>query len=170
MASYRVLLPAWFGTHMPGSRTIQIARSPRLLTPSRFSMSVGQARRRRLVYYNLTMRSGLRYIHHSRIPQLILVSYLYSETFLLYGLTLWQVGNVPLARVVLSQQHTRPFSASVSQFSSCLLLDLQSFATMLVKQIIPMGWTISVFISSCVPLWTLTFPPFQILSSHITYP
>jgi len=150
MASYRVLLPAWFGTHMPGSRTIQIARSPRLLTPSRFSMSVGQARRRHLVYYNLTMRSGLRYIHHSRIPRLILV------------------GNVPLARVVLSQQHTRPFSASVSQFSSCLLLDLHSFATMLVKQIIPMGWTISLF--SCVPLWTLTFPPFQILSSHITYP
>jgi len=134
MASYQVLLPAWFGTHMPGRRTTQTARSPRLLTHWRFSMSVGQARRGRLVYCNLTMRLGLRYIHHSRIPQLILV------------------GNAPLARVVLSQQHTRPFSASVSQFSSCLLLDLQSFATMLVKQIIPMGWTISVFISSCMPL------------------
>jgi hypothetical protein len=152
MASYQVLLPAWFGTHMPGRRTTQTARSPRLLTHWRFSMSVGQARRGRLVYCNLTMRSGLRYIHHSRIPQLILVSYLYSEIFSPYGLTLWQVGNAPLARVVLSQQHTRPFSASVSQFSSCLLLDLQSFATVLVKQIIPMGWTISVFISSCVPL------------------
>lgn len=55
-------------------------------------------------------------------------------------LTLWQVGNVPVARVTPSQQRTRHFYASVSPFSSCSLPGLRCFATLLVRRIISSRW------------------------------
>ena len=66
-----------------------------------------------------------------------------------HGLTPRQVGNAPVAIVVLSQQRTLLFSASALPFSSCSLLDLQSSATLLVRQTIPMAWTFFVLISPC---------------------
>jgi len=115
MVSSQVPLPASYGTHTPGRRTTRTVRLPRPLTPSRFSTSAGQTRREPRVYCSPTTRSGLRYIHHNHIPRLILV------------------GNARLARAVPFRQHTQPFSASASPSSSCSLLDLRSFATLLVK-------------------------------------
>jgi len=132
MASSQVALPASYGTHTPGSRASQTVRLLRLLTPSRFSMSVGQARRGPLASCSLTMRSGSRYIHHNHIPRLV------------------PVGSALLAKAVLSQQRTRLFYVSASQFSSCLLLDWPSFAILLVEQIIRRVRTIFVSIASCV--------------------
>jgi len=129
--SSRVPLPASYGTHTPGRRTTRTVRLPKLLTPSRFSTSVGQTRRGPRVYCSPTTRSGLHSIHHSHIPRLVPVSHfahlaICAEVF-------WQVGNAPLATAVLFRQRTQLFSASASPSSSCSLQDLRSFATLLVK-------------------------------------
>lgn len=156
MASSQVPLPASYGTHTPGRRTTRTVRLPKLLTPSKFSTSVGQARREPRVYCSLTTRSGLRYIHHSHIPRSIPVSH-----FILLGLC-----ADPFGRLAMHHLQQRCSSNSAPSFSLHLHYHLRHVRFWTcgpsqlcsLKQIIPDDGLdhFSYFISSCAPLQTLT--------------